>query len=233
MPPRGAELAAGRVGVRSIYISRGVDASRRRRGCVATRPWKTRFGGPAQPSIFASARALPTGLRLVQTRRYNLILRVVSRDRSFLPQELQQKLRSRPGFFFRVDSQFLGRNQAFCSIHKTCSVASREDSDRRPAITRRGGRSWAATGSVAATAAQAQETHKGIRDWVEEYVDEKTAQEIRIQYGGSATAENAPELSNYPDIDGFLVGGASLKPEICEIVKEIAVAKNTFAMGGA
>ena len=61
----------------------------------------------------------------------------------------------------------------------------------------------------------------------------KTAQEIRIQYGGSANAENAPELSNYPDIDGFLVGGASLKPEICEIVKEIAVAKNTFAMGGA
>ncbi len=52
-------------------------------------------------------------------------------------------------------------------------------------------------------------------------------------HGGSATAENAPELSNYPDIDGFLVGGASLKPEICEIVKEIAVAKNTFAMGGA
>ena len=41
---------------------------------------------------------------------------------------------------------------------------------------------------------------KGIRDWIEEYVDEKTAHEIRIQYGGSATAENAPELSNYPDI---------------------------------
>ena len=92
---------------------------------------------------------------------------------------------------------------------------------------------WAIGTGVAATAAQAQETHKGIRDWIEEYVDEKTAQEIRIQYGGSATAENAPELSNYPDIDGFLVGGASLKPEICEIVKEIAVAKNTFAMGGA
>jgi len=92
---------------------------------------------------------------------------------------------------------------------------------------------WAIGTGVAATAEQAQETHKGIRDWIEEYVDEKTAQEIRIQYGGSATAENAPELSNYPDIDGFLVGGASLKPEICEIVKEIAVAKNTFAMGGA
>ena len=74
---------------------------------------------------------------------------------------------------------------------------------------------------------------KGIRDWIAKNVDQTTADEIRIQYGGSATAENAPELSNYPDIDGFLVGGASLKPEICEIVKEIAVAKNTFAMGGA
>ena len=41
------------------------------------------------------------------------------------------------------------------------------------------------------------------------------------------------KLRQNPDIDGFLVGGASLKPEICEIVKEIAVAKNTFAMGGA
>ena len=70
MPPRGAELAAGRVGVRSIYISRGVDAPRRRRGCVATRPWKTRFSGPSQPSIFASARAVHTGFRVVQTRRY-------------------------------------------------------------------------------------------------------------------------------------------------------------------
>ena len=59
---------------------------------------------------------------------------------------------------------------------------------------------WAIGTGVAATAAQAQETHKGIRDWIGEYVDEKTAQEIRIQYGGSATAENAPELSNYPDI---------------------------------
>ena len=79
---------------------------------------------------------------------------------------------------------------------------------------------WAIGTGVAATAEQAQETRgaaashtytsdtltgcpiadKGIRDWIEEYVDEKTAHEIRIQYGGSANAENAPELSNYPDI---------------------------------
>ena len=53
-------------------------------------------------------------------------------------------------------------------------------------------------------------------------VDEKTADEIRIQYGGSANAANAPDLSAMPDIDGFLVGGASLKPEYVDIVKAIA-----------
>ena len=116
------------------------------------------------------------------------------------------------------------RSRRFQRIY---GAKSRRSRDRRRSAR------WAIGTGVAATAAQAQETHKGIRDWIEEYVDEKTAQEIRIQYGGSANAENAPELSNYPDIDGFLVGGASLKPEICEIVKEIAVAKNTFAMGGA
>ena len=50
---------------------------------------------------------------------------------------------------------------------------------------------------------------------------------------GAKSRRSRDRRSNYPDIDGFLVGGASLKPEICEIVKEIAVAKNTFAMGGA
>ena len=45
------------------------------------------------------------------------------------------------------------------------------------------------------------------------------------RYGGSANAQNAPELSSFPDIDGFLVGGASLKPEISDIVKAIAEAK--------
>ena len=79
---------------------------------------------------------------------------------------------------------------------------------------------WAIGTGVAATAAQAQETHKGIRDWIAKNVDQTTADEIRIQYGGSANAKNAPELSAFPDIDGFLVGGASLKPEIADIVAE-------------
>ena len=48
---------------------------------------------------------------------------------------------------------------------------------------------------------------------------------IRIQYGGSANAKNAPDLPAYPDIDGFLVGGASLKPEFADIVAAISAAK--------
>ena len=51
------------------------------------------------------------------------------------------------------------------------------------------------------------------------------AKGIRIQYGGSANAKNAPDLSAQPDIDGFLVGGASLKPEFAEIVAAISKAK--------
>merc|ERR1711894_593043 len=53
----------------------------------------------------------------------------------------------------------------------------------------------------------------------------ETAEAIRIQYGGSANAANAPDLSAQPDIDGFLVGGASLKPEFKEIVAAISKAK--------
>ena len=84
---------------------------------------------------------------------------------------------------------------------------------------------WAIGTGEAATPEQAQETHKGIREWIAANVDSATAEAIRIQYGGSANAGNAPELSSFPDIDGFLVGGASLKPEIADIVKAIAEAK--------
>jgi len=81
---------------------------------------------------------------------------------------------------------------------------------------------WAIGTGVTASPEQAQETHKAIREWIKANVDEKTADEIRIQYGGSANAKNAPELSACPDIDGFLVGGASLKPEIMDVIKAIA-----------
>jgi len=84
---------------------------------------------------------------------------------------------------------------------------------------------WAIGTGVTATPAQAQETHAAIRKWIAEAVSPAVAEKIRIQYGGSANAKNAPELSACPDIDGFLVGGASLKPEFADIVSAISAAK--------
>ena len=84
---------------------------------------------------------------------------------------------------------------------------------------------WAIGTGVTASPEQAQETHAAIRGWISDHVSPAAAAGIRIQYGGSANAKNAPELSACADIDGFLVGGASLKPEFKEIVAAIAKAK--------
>ncbi|GMI35678.1 hypothetical protein TrCOL_g9188 [Triparma columacea] len=84
---------------------------------------------------------------------------------------------------------------------------------------------WAIGTGVTASPSQAQETHSALRSWIATAVDAKTAEGIRIQYGGSANAGNAKELSEMDDIDGFLVGGASLKPEIVDIVKALMEAK--------
>merc|ERR1719168_257138 len=81
---------------------------------------------------------------------------------------------------------------------------------------------WSIGTGVTASPEQAQETHAALRAYLKEAVDEKTAEEVRIQYGGSANAKNAPELSSCPDVDGFLVGGASLKPEFKDIVATIS-----------
>ena len=59
---------------------------------------------------------------------------------------------------------------------------------------------------------------KGIRDCIAEMYDEATAAAVRIQYGGSVNAGNAAELFAQPDIDGGLVGGASLKADFGKIV---------------
>jgi len=77
---------------------------------------------------------------------------------------------------------------------------------------------WAIGTGKVATTEQAQEVHKDIRNWVRETIGDKAADETRIIYGGSVNSKNAPELSKQPDIDGFLVGGASLKPEFVDIV---------------
>merc|ERR1712179_705493 len=84
---------------------------------------------------------------------------------------------------------------------------------------------WAIGTGVTASPEQAQETHCKIREWIAKNVSEDCAKGIRIQYGGSANAKNAPDLAKQPDIDGFLVGGASLKPEIKDVVAAVAAAK--------
>lgn len=77
---------------------------------------------------------------------------------------------------------------------------------------------WAIGTGKTATTEQAQEVCKAIRDCIAEVYDTDTAEKVRIQYGGSVNAGNAAELFAQPDIDGGLVGGASLKAEFGKIV---------------
>lgn len=77
---------------------------------------------------------------------------------------------------------------------------------------------WAIGTGKTATTQQAQEVCAAIRACIGEIYDEATAEAIRIQYGGSVNAKTAPELFAQPDIDGGLVGGASLKAEFGDIV---------------
>lgn len=77
---------------------------------------------------------------------------------------------------------------------------------------------WAIGTGKTATTEQAEEVCKGIRECIAEVYDQATADAIRIQYGGSVNAGNAAELFAQPDIDGGLVGGASLKADFGKIV---------------
>ena len=72
---------------------------------------------------------------------------------------------------------------------------------------------WAIGTGRTATPAQAQDVHKAVRDLVQEMYDEATAQSLRIQYGGSVKPGNAAQLLAEEDIDGALVGGASIRVE--------------------
>lgn len=79
---------------------------------------------------------------------------------------------------------------------------------------------WAIGTGRTATPLQAQEVHRFIRELIAQIADDDTAQEVRIQYGGSVKPENIADLMSQPDIDGALVGGASLKAEsFTQIVK--------------
>ncbi len=79
---------------------------------------------------------------------------------------------------------------------------------------------WAIGTGLTATSEQAQEMHAYIRSLIEEQYDVETANSTSILYGGSCKPSNAKELFAQPDIDGGLIGGASLKPDsFIEITK--------------
>ncbi|AIN98716.1 triosephosphate isomerase [Leishmania panamensis] len=77
---------------------------------------------------------------------------------------------------------------------------------------------WAIGTGKVATPEQAQEVHALLRKWVSEKIGADVAAKLRILYGGSVSASNAKTLYMKHDINGFLVGGASLKPEFREII---------------
>jgi triosephosphate isomerase len=72
---------------------------------------------------------------------------------------------------------------------------------------------WAIGTGDTATPGQAQDVHAFIREWIDHQYGESVANAVRIQYGGSVKPDNVDALMGCPDIDGALVGGASLKPE--------------------
>ena len=79
---------------------------------------------------------------------------------------------------------------------------------------------WAIGTGKTATPLQAQEVHNYIRKLLKDAYTDKVASQIRIQYGGSVKPENAAELMAQPDVDGALVGGASLQAEsFAQIIK--------------
>merc|ERR1712154_580898 len=77
---------------------------------------------------------------------------------------------------------------------------------------------WAIGTGKTATPEQAQEVHGALRKWLKDNVSAEVSENLRILYGGSVSAANCRELAACPDVDGSLVGGASLKPDFVQIV---------------
>ena len=85
---------------------------------------------------------------------------------------------------------------------------------------------WAIGTGMVATPQSAQEAAHAIRAGIADSFDEKLANDIRILYGGSVTSRNAPQLIREPDVDGFLVGGASLDVQEFATIARLTVKSN-------
>ncbi|KAG9510457.1 Triosephosphate isomerase, partial [Fragariocoptes setiger] len=77
---------------------------------------------------------------------------------------------------------------------------------------------WAIGTGKVASKEQAQEVHANLREWMSKTVSQSVAKSVRIIYGGSVTGDNCRQLIHQEDIDGFLVGGASLRPDFVKII---------------
>lgn len=84
---------------------------------------------------------------------------------------------------------------------------------------------WAIGTGLTASPAQAQAAHAHLRNWLLVRYNAESAAATRILYGGSVKPDNASELLAQPDVDGALVGGASLKPDLFVPIIEAAVAE--------
>ncbi|KAK9265816.1 hypothetical protein L1049_021577 [Liquidambar formosana] len=85
---------------------------------------------------------------------------------------------------------------------------------------------WAIGTGKVTTPQQAQEVHVAVRDWLKKNVSPEVASKTHIIYGGSVNGSNCAELAKKEDIDGFLVGGASLRgPEFATIVNSVTSKK--------
>lgn len=77
---------------------------------------------------------------------------------------------------------------------------------------------WAIGTGKVATTEQAQEVHAAIRSWMTKELGQEVSDKTRVIYGGSVSEKNCRDLAKEKDIDGFLVGGASLKPAFVDII---------------
>jgi triosephosphate isomerase len=90
---------------------------------------------------------------------------------------------------------------------------------------------WAIGTGVSASPAQAQEVHAALRRWLLTNLNEEIAARTRIIYGGSVKPTNAKQLIACPDIDGFLVGGCSLKADFMDIIRSCPAEFDASARG--
>lgn len=80
---------------------------------------------------------------------------------------------------------------------------------------------WAIGTGLTATPEMAQETHAAVRAWIADNVSKEVSEKVQIQYGGSMKGANAKDLLAQPDIDGGLIGGASLKADFFNVINGV------------